>query len=148
MNIPQFLEKLGFGLRSLTFEDFETACLICNFLYLFTSEKCEEGMSFPRNRNGIRYRVIILRKTLLKQTLTEVAWHELYHAYYEHFGVRLFVYGSEEKYEREADDFSLCCRIPLVWVRTKSVNELLEEGFTIEEIKRRKEINDKSGGKI
>lgn len=145
MKVPQVLESLGFGIRSLTFEDFEAACRKCDFKYFFTDEKCEEGISFPFYRNGNRERIIILRNTIFPQTLVEVAWHEFNHAYFEHFGVRLFVHGSEEKCEREADDFSLCCRFPLIWVRTKTFNELLDEDFTSDDIHRRKEISENCG---
>ncbi len=145
MIVPQTLENLGFGLRSLTFQDFEIACRECDFKFFFTDEKLEEGLTFPYERNGKKERVIILRKTLFRESLEEVCWHEFDHAYFDHYGVRLFVEGSEDKYEREADDFSFCCRIPTIWIRTKNREELLAEGFTDEQINRRKEIYDSRG---
>lgn len=146
MIVPEILNSLGFGVRSLSFEDFETACAKMKFLFLLVDEKLlEEGVTFPRTRNGRRYRVIVLRRTLFKQLLTEAAWHEFAHAYFEHYGVRAFSRGSEDRFERQADDLALCCMIPTVWVRTKTFEELLGEGFTAEQIWRRKEIYDSCG---
>jgi Domain of unknown function (DUF955). len=145
MNIPEILRELGFGVRQLSFEDFETACDRVGFKYFLTQEKIGEGLTFPRTRNGKRYRIIVLQSTLFYQSLLETAWHEFTHAYFEHYGVRLFARGSEEKCERQAEDLALCCLIPTIWVRTKSREELLEEGFTPEQIDRRKYIYDSRG---
>ena len=145
MIIPEILLKYGFGVRSLTFEDFELACFECFFKYFFTDEKIEDGLSFPFPYKGYEYRVIVLRRTLFQTSLAETAWHEFAHAYFRDYGVRAFVRGSEEKYEKAADDFALCCLIPTLWMRTKKWNELLDEGFTNEQIIRRKEIYDSTG---
>lgn len=149
MHIPELLLTLGFGVRQLSFEDFKKACAILKFVYLLVDEKLiEEGLTFPRTRHGRRNKIIVLKNTLLLQQLTEVAWHEFAHAYYEHYGVRCFVRGSEDKYEQFCDDLALCCLIPTVWVRTKTLEELLGEGFTREQITRRQEIYNASGQKI
>lgn len=145
MVITKILLKYGFGVRSLTFEDFEAACVESFFKCFFTDEKFEDGLSLPFPYKGRIYRVIILRRTLFQNSLAETAWHEFAHAYFEHYGVRAFVRGSEEKYEKAADDFALCCLIPTLWMRTKKWNELLEEGFTDQQITRRKEIYDSTG---
>ena len=146
MIVPEPLIELGFGVRSLSYEDFETACEITGFPVVLVDEKLiEEGLTFPRTRGGRRFRVIVLRRTLFKQQLTEAAWHEFAHAYYEHYGVRCFVRGSEDRFETQADDLALCCMIPTLWVRTKSFEELLGEGFSPECLRRRKEIYDSCG---
>jgi hypothetical protein len=144
-NIPQILYELGFGIRSLSLEDFETACEKLNFPFFWTDEKLDDGISFPRERNGRKYHVIVLRKTLFRCALPETVWHEFAHAHYSHYGVRCFARGSEDKFELEANDFALCCIIPTLWVRKKSREELLDEGFTNEQLDRRKEIYDSCG---
>lgn len=145
ITIPDILLKHGFGVRSLGFEIFEAVCEELQYKIFWTDEKLDDGLSFPRTRHGKKHRIIILRRMLFQQALVETAWHEFTHAYFEHFGVRTFVRGSEEKYERAADDFSLCCLIPTFWMRTKTRNMLLEEGFSNEQITRRKEIYDGCG---
>lgn len=145
MVIPDILLKYGFGVRQLSFENFESACAELYIKVFFTDEKIEDGLSFPFPFKGRIYRVIVLRRTLFYLAQIETAWHEFAHAYFEHYGVRAFVRGSEEKYERAADDFALCCLIPTLWIRTKKRSELLEEGFTNEQIARRKEIYDTTG---
>lgn len=148
MLIPEILFSLGFGVRSLTFEDFEKACAVMNFKYFLVDEKIGEGFSYPRTRKGIRHRVIILERTLFLHTLTEVAWHEFCHAANEHYGVRCFVRGSEDKAESEAIDFSVVCMIPTLWVRTKTREELYDEGFTKDQVDRRYYIYEKSDKKL
>ena len=145
MVIPEILTKYGFGVRQLSFEDFESACEELSIKIFFTDEKIEDGLSFPFPYKGKTYRVIILRQTLFYLAQIETAWHEFAHAYFEHYGVRAFVRGSEEKYEKAADDFALCCLIPTLWMRTKKWNDLLDEGFTNDQISRRKEIYDACG---
>lgn len=146
MTIPEILYSLGFGVRSLTFEDFETACVKLKFPYFLVDEKLiDEGLSFPRTRNRQNYHVIILKNTLFRLALLDVAWHEFGHAYFAHYGVRRFVRGSEDKAEKQVDDLALCCMIPTLWVKTRTREELLGEGFTIEQIKRRKIIFETCG---
>ena len=122
MQVPECLLKYGFGVRQLSFEDFESACAELDYKIFWTDEKLDDGLSFPRKRNGKSHRVIVLRRVLHGKT--ETAWHEFAHAHFEHYGVRAFVRGSEEKFERVADDFALCCLIPTMWVRYKTWNEL------------------------
>lgn len=148
MIIPEILLTLGFGVRSLDFEDFEKACAELKIPFFLVDEKIGEGMTFPRTRNGKKYSVILLERTLFRDVLTEVAFHELYHVIAGHFGMRCFVRGSEEKAEQEANDFSLCCRISTKYVRTKTRNELLDLGFTNTQISRRYAIYRQSNEKL
>jgi hypothetical protein len=146
MVIPEILYSLGFGVRSLTFEDFETACAEMKFPYFLTDEKLiDEGISFPRTRHGQKHHIIILKNTLFRLTLAEVAWHEFGHAYFSHYGVRCFVRGSEDKAEKQVDDLALCCLIPTLWIRTRTREEILSEGFTIDQIYRRINIFETCG---
>lgn len=141
-----FLCTLGFGVRSLTFEDFEIACEKFGFKYFLVDEKLiDEGFTYPRHRHGKKYKIIILRRTLFSIVLTEVAWHEFGHAYFEHYGLRCFVRGSEEKAEKQMNDFALVCQIPTLWMRTKTKNEILDEGFTKEQYNQRLEIFNSTG---
>lgn len=146
MYIPDILYKYGFGVKSLGFDIFEAVCAELKISYFLVEDKLlEEGISFPRTRRGRRFQVIILQHKLPFTALAEVAWHEFAHTSYEHYGVRFFVQGSEDRYEAQADDLALCCLIPTLWIRTKTRNELLEEGFTNEQIDRRKWIYDNRG---
>lgn len=145
MDVPEILIAKGFGKRQLLFEDFEDVCSASDFRYFFTTEDIGDGLTYPRIRHGKKYRVIVLKQTLFRNELLETAWHEFTHAFYEHYGVQCFIKGSTSKYERIANDLALCCLIPTVWCETKSRNELLEEGFTEEQLERRKEIYDNFG---
>jgi hypothetical protein len=145
MYIPEILYSYGFGVRPLGYEEFEKACAILKILIFFSDEKTvEDGFTYTRTRNDKKHKIIILKTTLFKFELIDVAWHEFYHAYYDHYGVRCFANGTEDKYEQQCADFSLCCQIPTLWIRTKTREELLEEGFTNNQINRRLHIYERS----
>ncbi|HEX8287868.1 MAG TPA: ImmA/IrrE family metallo-endopeptidase [Pyrinomonadaceae bacterium] len=143
MHIPEILHKYGFGIKPLGMDVFEWVAAEMKIPVIIFDEKLiEDGISFPRTRKGKRFRVIALKNKLPFSSLAETAWHEFGHAFYEHYGVRRFVRGSEDRFERQADDLALCCIIPTVWVRTKSREDLLDDGFTSEQIDWRKWIYD------
>jgi hypothetical protein len=142
MNIPQILQDIGFGRRPLTFSDFEYVCTQLNITVLYL-HNIFGGIAIPRRRNR---QIIVLDPKGSPLDLSLRAWHEFAHLMCGHEGVRLFVRGSLERAEVEADALALCALIPTDWVEAENpyfADQLLDEGFTWQQIWERKEIYER-----
>ena len=53
--------------------------------------------------------------------------------------------GRSTRKEREADAFALCALVPRAWVESRSMNDLIDEGFTPDTIAARYEIYERYG---
>lgn len=138
MKVPAVLTNIGFNQRQLTLADFEIICAQLKILVFYTNSSFD-GVSFPRRER----RIIVLKENLSGIKGLLVAWHELFHHLCGHEGIRFFLPNCVDKAELEADLLSLCAVIPKLWLKSKNVTELLEEGFTWELLWQRKEIYER-----
>ncbi len=128
-------------------------------LFLFLTENYSieiVEMNLRNNINGISWYVMDQHIITINSKLSGferllTMWHEFGH-YLMHFPnktVGSYFWGDEKIYkgnrkqENEADAFAYCAVIPLIWLKEKTFTDLLDEGFTDEQIWKRKEIYER-----
>ncbi|MCU0240675.1 MAG: ImmA/IrrE family metallo-endopeptidase, partial [Pyrinomonadaceae bacterium] len=121
--------------------------------YILCESELVEVIEMPMKINGVcwyvqKQHVIAVNANLPYLTKLIAMWHEFGH-FLMHFPnkvVGTYFWGDEQIYkgnrrqEKEADAFAYCAVIPKTWLRDKTFNDLIDEGFTDEQIWKRKEI--------
>lgn len=139
--IPRPYQARGFNKRAFTFDDFVSICAEMGIKwYWFEGESL--GQFFYRRG----FPIIILNPKLTSFMLLYVAFHELSHALLHPTGIRYFVRGSRDKFERQAGDLSLCCVLPKPRLRKILLSGPSEEWlYPVEIMKGRCELLTRTG---
>jgi Zn-dependent peptidase ImmA (M78 family) len=139
-----FVEKIskleiGWNERSLDAADLD---LLCRRFGVTVQE-------IPLRTDGFYYRVmgrnfIAVNSRLGPVKKLTVLFHEfghfLFHAPESGPAARFHGVGRHTRKEREADVFALCALMPTHWVTTRTIDDLLADGFSLEAIAERFDI--------
>ena len=111
-------------------------------------------VEMPLTTNGFYYCVkkqhyIAVDSKLPPLTKLFVMFHEfahfLMHAPDTNTTASFHGLGKKTRKEREADAFALCALVPRSWISDRDINELIEDGFSLELLQERKQIFERLG---
>ena len=135
---------IGWNERGLEQRDAERLCRALNITF---DER-------PLIVDGFHYRLldrdfIAINSRLRGAKKLFVIFHELAHCLF-HTPVSgpsasFHQVGSRTRKEREADVFALCALIPKPWLRDRTIDELLQDGFSLEMIAERFTVLERYG---
>ena len=132
--------KIGWNLRNLTEQDFYK---LCRKFKVIVKEMPLQVEGFYYCVKGKHY--IAISNKLNGRAKLFVMWHEfahfLRHVPDTNVTANFSGVGNRNFKEEEADIFAYCALLPLTWVKTKTLRDLVEdEGFSLEFVQKRKDI--------